>query len=120
MSANPVLAWDNLPLQPESAAHRDVAPAYPIQPPQPKVPALRVMPLLRTPQPRRFVRVPTHAVGVHLEQRECPRAVSEAASKVAQHRWNPRAVPCFAGDPRHQFFRRLFSLPQGTCDRRND
>ncbi len=32
------------------------------------------MPLLRTPQPRRFVRVPTHAVGVHLEQRECPRA----------------------------------------------
>ena len=30
------------------------------------------MPPLRTPQPRRFVRVPTHAVGVHLEQRECP------------------------------------------------
>src|SRR5206468_9464744 len=50
------------------------ATAYPVQPAKPKVPALRVMPLLRTPQPRRFVRVPTHAVGVHLEQRECPRA----------------------------------------------
>jgi hypothetical protein len=32
------------------------------------------MPLLRSPQPRRFVRVPTYAVGVHQEQRESPRA----------------------------------------------
>lgn len=32
------------------------------------------MPLLRSPQPRRFVRVPTHAVGVHIEKRESPRA----------------------------------------------
>lgn len=32
------------------------------------------MPLLRPAQNRRFVRVPTHAVGVHLEKRECPRA----------------------------------------------
>jgi c-di-GMP-binding flagellar brake protein YcgR len=32
------------------------------------------MPLLRSPQPRGFVRVPTHAVGVHKEQRESPRA----------------------------------------------
>jgi len=74
MSANPVLAWDNLHPQPESAAQREVVPAFPVQPSQPRVPALRVMPLLRTPRPRRFVRVPTHAVGVHLEQRECPRA----------------------------------------------
>jgi hypothetical protein len=74
MSANPALAWDNLPLQSESAAKAEAAPAYPISQPQPKVPALRVMPLLRAQQARRFVRVPTHAVGVHLEQRECPRA----------------------------------------------
>ncbi len=74
MSANPALAWDNLPLPSEPAVKTEAAPAYPIQLPQPKAPALRVMPLLRTPQPRRFVRVPTHAVGVHLEQRECPRA----------------------------------------------
>jgi PilZ domain-containing protein len=32
------------------------------------------MPLLSPTQPRRFVRVPTHAVGVHPEQREYPRA----------------------------------------------
>ncbi len=73
MSANPAIAWENLPLQTESAARTVMAPAYPVQP-QTKAPALRVMPLLSTPQPRRFVRVPTHAVGVHLEQRECPRA----------------------------------------------
>jgi hypothetical protein len=37
-------------------------------------PALRVQPLLADAQPRRFVRVPTHAVGVHPEHREYPRA----------------------------------------------
>jgi len=37
-------------------------------------PALRVMPLLRPTQIRRFVRVPTHAVGVFPEHREYPRA----------------------------------------------
>jgi hypothetical protein len=40
----------------------------------PRTPALRVVPLLRPTQPRRFVRVPTHAVGVHPEQRQHPRA----------------------------------------------
>ncbi len=65
MSANPALAWEDLPLQPESAARSAAAPVHPVQPEQPKPPALRVVPLLRTPQPRRFVRVPTHAVGVH-------------------------------------------------------
>jgi hypothetical protein len=39
-----------------------------------RVPALRVTPLLAPGQPRRFVRVPTHAVGVNHEQREYPRA----------------------------------------------
>lgn len=39
-----------------------------------RVPELRVMPLLRSPQPRRFVRVPTHAFGVPSEHREYPRA----------------------------------------------
>jgi hypothetical protein len=40
------------------------------------VPELRVMPLLRPTQTRRFVRVPTHAFGVSAsaEQREYPRA----------------------------------------------
>jgi hypothetical protein len=74
MSANHALAWENLPALSEPSAKAAVVPAFPVQPILPKVPALRVMPLLRTAQPRRFVRVPTHAVGVHLEQRECPRA----------------------------------------------
>src|SRR5438132_9863783 len=39
-----------------------------------RVPTLRLAPLLRPEQPRRFVRVPTHTVGVHPEQREYPRA----------------------------------------------
>lgn len=39
-----------------------------------RVPALRVLPFHKGPQPRRFQRVPTHAVGVHPEQREYPRA----------------------------------------------
>ncbi|HUI53226.1 MAG TPA: PilZ domain-containing protein [Terriglobales bacterium] len=37
-------------------------------------PALKVLPLLRPESPRRFVRVPTHAVGVFPEHREYPRA----------------------------------------------
>jgi hypothetical protein len=38
------------------------------------VPALRLVPLVRPVHPRRFVRVPTHSVGVYPEQREYPRA----------------------------------------------
>jgi hypothetical protein len=74
MSASNALVWDNLPVPLESNAQKGSAPALPEKPITPRVPALRVMPLLRSPQPRRFVRVPTHAVGVHLEKRECPRA----------------------------------------------
>ncbi len=40
----------------------------------PRVPALHVVPLVGLEHPRRFVRVPTHAVGVHPEHREYPRA----------------------------------------------
>jgi hypothetical protein len=38
------------------------------------VPSLRVLPLLTDTHTRRFVRVPTHAVGVHPEHRSYPRA----------------------------------------------
>jgi hypothetical protein len=76
MSAiNRAIAWQDLPPLPERAANAASAPAIQENPlRQPQVPALRVMPLLQNPQPRRFVRVPTHAVGVHTEHRECPRA----------------------------------------------
>ena len=77
MSAgNHALAWEIFRVQPEVTVQAAAAPAIslPEPPSTSTVPALRVMPLLRAPQPRRFVRVPTHVVGVHLEQRECPRA----------------------------------------------
>ena len=71
---NRALAWEKLPISPGQMPKPDRAPIFSDQPmPQP-VPALRVMPLLKTPQPRRFLGVPTHAVGVHTEQRESPRA----------------------------------------------
>jgi PilZ domain len=69
------LAWDNLPAQAQATAQAAAVPLLPERPAgAPPVPALRVMPLLRNPKPRQFLRVPTHAVGVHSEQRERPRA----------------------------------------------
>jgi len=50
----------------------DVVP-HPL-PESPRTPVLRLTPLLGPTLPRRFVRVPTHAVGAHPEQREYPRA----------------------------------------------
>lgn len=46
----------------------------PLHVPPIRVPQLRVTPLLTPSMPRRFVRVPTHAVGVFPEHREYPRA----------------------------------------------
>jgi len=63
---------ENAPAEtPAVAAARAAQPAS--RPGQ--APALRVLPLLRDTQPRRFVRVPTHAIGVHPELREYPRAI---------------------------------------------
>ncbi len=73
--SNRALAWDNLSPQPDSKAQAAPATAFPEKPRAvPRVPTLRVVPLLRNPQTKRFVNVPTHAVGVHSEQRERPRA----------------------------------------------
>lgn len=75
MSArNRVLAWENLPDQTPKGAQPATAPNFLGKSKAQPAPTLRVMPLLKTPQPRGFVRVPTHAVGVHTEQRESPRA----------------------------------------------
>ena len=51
-----------------------MAAAQPVVTELPRTPALRLVPLLRSSLPRQFVRVPTHAVGVHPEQRQYPRA----------------------------------------------
>jgi hypothetical protein len=73
-ASNRALAWDDLPSQSGAAAQSVRNPVFPETSSFPRMPALRVMPLLRTPQPRQCVRVPTHAVGVHNEHRESPRA----------------------------------------------
>lgn len=75
-SANHALAWNSFPERQEETAPSATAaaPSVLAQPATKPAPALRVMPLLRPAQHRPFVRVPTHAVGVHLEKRECPRA----------------------------------------------
>jgi PilZ domain len=76
------LAWENLPARPERAEAAS-ATAVPQKPgSSSQTPKLRVMPLLKNPQPRRFVRVPTHAVGVHVEQRERPRAALKLPLKL--------------------------------------
>jgi len=82
-ASNHALAWDNLARQPESTVNAAAAPVFPEKPSVvPPAPALRVMPLLRDPRPRRFLRVPTHAVGVHREQRERPRAALRLPLKL--------------------------------------
>lgn len=57
-----------------SAGPQLLPPTLPVAENLPRTPALRVVPLLRSSLPRQFVRVPTHAVGVHPEQRQYPRA----------------------------------------------
>ena len=73
-ASNRAVAWENLKRPPELSVQTSPA----VLP----TPKLRVMPLLQNPQPRRFVRVPTHAVGVHLEQRERPRAALRLPLKL--------------------------------------
>jgi len=51
------------------------------------------MPLLRETPTRRFVRVPTHAVGVHLEKRECPRASLRLPLKLRSVEGNLEQFP---------------------------
>jgi PilZ domain len=82
-ASNRALAWQSLPTVSKPAPEAASAPAVPQRPSLgPPVPKLRVMPLLRNPQPHRFVRVPTHAVGVHIEQRERPRAALKLPLKL--------------------------------------
>ena len=85
-SANRAIVWDNLARQQEPPAQAAAisVPDRPtvVLPPLSPAPKLRVVPLLREPQPRRFVRVPTHAVGVHSEQRERPRAALKLPLKL--------------------------------------
>lgn len=56
-------------------------------------PTLRCRPLLRPELPRRFIRVPTHAVGVHPEHREYPRASLNLPLKLESVDGRPESYP---------------------------
>ncbi len=66
--------FESWPPKPFAEAREPALGPQPV-PDKPRGPALRLAPLLVPGQPRRFVRVPTHAVGVHPEHREYPRAI---------------------------------------------
>jgi len=68
-----VIPFESWAAKPVAEAREAVAGPQPL-PDAAHVPALRLAPLLVAAQPRRFVRVPTYAVGVHPEHREYPRA----------------------------------------------
>ena len=72
-AAKCVIPFEAWPVKPAAEAQKTAPGPRPIAD-EPRVPALRLAPLLAPSQPRRFVRVPTHAVGVHPEHREYPRA----------------------------------------------
>jgi hypothetical protein len=59
----------------------------------PGVPQLRVLPLLRPGHTRQFARVPTHAVGVHPEHREYPRASLRLPLKLRSVNGVPEEFP---------------------------
>src|SRR5216683_7150893 len=87
--AIPLESW---PDKPAAEARSILAGPQPVVQPL-RVPALRVTPLLRTMQPRRFVRVPTHAVGVHPEHREYPRAALKLPLRLRSVRGVPEGFP---------------------------
>lgn len=72
--ARPKLATPVRVSEPQSARVPELQPVPAPEPRPARVPGLRVTPLLSPGQPRRFARVPTHAVGATPEQREYPRA----------------------------------------------
>jgi hypothetical protein len=59
----------------------------------PRVPVLRVLPLHTETQPRRFARIPTHAVGVHPEHREYPRATLKLPLRLRSVNHVPEQSP---------------------------
>ena len=70
-----------------------MAAAQPVVTELPRTPALRLVPLLRSSLPRQFVRVPTHAVGVHPEQRQYPRAKLQLPLRLRAVGGEPEPYP---------------------------
>ncbi len=87
--ATPFESWQ----VPPSAEPREAVLGPQPVPEAPRAPALR-MPLLLAPaQPRRFGRVPTHAVGVHPEHREYPRATLNLPLRLRSAAGVPEEFP---------------------------
>ena len=70
-----------------------MAAAQPVVSEPPRKPALRLLPLLRSSLPRQFVRVPTHAVGGHPEQRQYPRAKLKLPLRLRAAGGQPEPYP---------------------------
>ena len=91
-----------------------------VVPELPRTPALRVLPLLSSSLPRQFVRVPTHAVGVHPEQRQYPRAKLRLSLRLRAVGGVPEKYPNFF-DAREELERVQFKgrrmLWQDSCSR---
>ncbi len=117
----PIELW---PVKPGAEAHEPVAGPQPLLAEVPRVPALRVASLLCPAQPRRFVRVPTHAVGIHPEQREYPRATLNLPLRLRAADGKPEEHPVTLVTrnisstrySQHQLHRRLFSMPPATVN----
>ncbi len=72
-AAKRITPFESWPAKPTAEAREAAMRPQPLAE-APRVPVLRLAPFLVPSQPRRFARVPTHAVGVHPEHREYPRA----------------------------------------------
>ena len=68
-----ITAFESWPAKPAAEARGAATGPQPLAE-APRVPGLCRAPFLAPSQPRRFLRVPTYAVGVHPEHREYPRA----------------------------------------------
>ena len=84
--------FESWPAKPVAEAREVVSGPQPLGD-APRVPVLRLAPFLVPTQPRRFVRVPTHAVGVHPEHREYPRATLNLPLRLRSTGGVPEAFP---------------------------
>jgi len=87
-----VTPFDRWPAKPAAEA-REAALGPQTLADAPRFLALRLAPLPVPSQPRRFVRVPTHAVGVHPEHREYPRATLNLPLRLRGARGVPEEAP---------------------------
>jgi hypothetical protein len=86
--ATPFESW---PAKPAPEARDAIATPLPAEPRHPA--KLQLTPFFCPAQPRRFTRVPTHAVGVYPEQREYPRATLKLPLRLRSVCSVPEAFP---------------------------